>query len=200
VINHEFPIQPSINPDPVFQIRYWNLRSGSELRNGMVGPKCLPAHVFMGKCNVGVRTFDPSNSGCRGRSDHIWLIGCFRVFRFGKGSGRCVDGMVAKSLASLELSKGFIKFIHAAAGERPSLPVRSYPGWHSWFNLIDHGNDHVDHPGLSRIAHKLIYCAGSLGSPGVCHWICDTDCNTVSRIRSGQGYACGGNFRLGDNS
>ena len=197
VKNHEFHIQPSIHPDPVFQIRYWNIRSGSELRNGMDGAEYRPSDVLMGSIIQSFRAVDSLNVCSDAGNHHSRTHDSLLFLRFGKGSGRCIDGMVAEPVVTLELSQGSIKQLHAAAGERSSLPVCSYPGCNSHSDLIHPWSGDVYFSGFSGVAHKLSDCTGSSGAPSVCHWICDLDCNTVSRIRSGQGYACRGIFCLG---
>ena len=190
VKNHEFHIQPPIHPDSVFQIRYWNIRSGSELRNGMDGAEYSPSDVLMGSIIQSFRAVDSLNVCSDFWNHHSRTHDRLLFLRFVKGSGRCIDGMVAKSLVTLELPQGSIKQLHAAAGERSSLSVCSYPGCNSHSDLIHPWSDNVYFSGFSGITHKLSDCTGSPGAPSVRHWICDLDCNTVSRIRSGQGYAC----------
>ena len=197
VKNHEFHIQPPIHPDFFFSIRHRHIRSGSELRNGMDGAEYSPSDVLLGGIIQSFWSIDSLNVCGDSGNHHSRTHDSLLFLRFGKGSGRCIDGMVAKSLVTLELSQGSIKQLHAAAGERSSLPVCSYPGCHPLFDLIHPWSDNVYFPGLFGITHKLSDCTGSSGAPSVCHWICDPDCNTVSRIRSCQGYACGGSFCVG---
>ena len=197
VKNHEFHIQPPIHPDFFFSIRHRHIRSGSELRNGMDGAEYRPSDVLMGSIIQSFRAVDSLNVCSDAGNHHSRTHDSLLFLRFGKGSGRCIDGMVAEPVVTLELSQGSIKQLHAAAGERSSLPVCSYPGCNSHSDLIHPWSGDVYFSGFSGVAHKLSDCTGSSGAPSVCHWICDLDCNTVSRIRSGQGYACRGIFCLG---
>ena len=163
----------------------------------MDGVEHLPPVVHMGSIIQSIRAIDSLNV-CGDSWNHYSRTHDRLFFlRFGKGSGRCVNGMVAEPVATLELSQGSIKQLHAAAGERSSLSVCSYPGCNSHSDLIHPWSGDVYFSGFSGVAHKLSDCTGSSGAPSVCHWICDLDCNTVSRIRSGQGYACRGIFCLG---
>ena len=166
----------------------------------MDGAEHLTSDVLMGSIIQSIRAIDSLNVCSDSWNYHSRTHDCVLFLRFGKGSGRCVDGMVAEPMASLELSKGSIKQLHAAAGERSSLPVCSYPGCNSHSDLIHPWSGDEYFSGLSGNAHKLSDCTGSSGAPGVCHWFCDPDCNTVSRIRSCQGYACRGVFCLGGHA
>jgi len=194
---HEFHIQPSVNPDFFFQIRYRNIRSGSELRNGMDGVEHLPPVVHMGAIIKRFRAVDSLHVRSHYWNHYSRTHDRLLFLRFGKGSGRCVDGMVAKPVASMELSQGSIEQLHDSAGERSALPVCSYPGCYPGTNIIDPWDDHVDHPGFHGHTDQYGDCTGSTGSPGVCHWINDFDRSTLSHFCRGQGYTHCRSFRLG---
>ena len=163
----------------------------------MDGAEHLTSDVLMGSIIQSIRAIDSLNVCSDSWNYHSRTHDSLLFLRFGKGSGRCVDGMVAKSLVTVELSQGSIKQLHAAAGERSSLSVCTHPGCNSYFDLIHPWPGDEYFSGLSGIAHKLSDCTGSPGAPSVCHWFCDPDCDTVSRIRSGQGHACRRVFCLG---
>ena len=158
----------------------------------------FPAYLFLGKFNLWLWYHNSNSIGSCGRDHHSWSLGRVHVFRFSKGSGGCIDGMVAEPMASLELSKGPVKLVHAAAGKRSVVPVCTCSGCNFIPYLFRSRDYYVCLPGFCGNAYSIGNFNGSPSSPCICDRDYISDRHGFHFIRNGKGHTGCWIFRIGD--